>query len=401
MSGVAISKRGFPFLLATPRTALERLRMFAAKQVWAEGPVWKRAALIGAMAAGWPTVGLGNAVSAARELARENGASFAGSVVSLYSAALVRNVPPHQSSFYQVVLGPDRADMSELLVPADQRILMRIGVARGAVLNDVQDKVRFERICRQHGLPCVPTLASFDSGRSTSPEKLHEWREPVFVKALKGNKGAGAEQWMHTGEGFSSAAGEHLDVDAFISRFRDQSCIVQPVLEDHEALRKLGSVALSSVRIVTAKGVGTPAIAIAALLSLANKAGSVISHPGTMCGIDIEEGVVIQAGAVREKDRQGKAEQWDALLGARLPFWREAIDLVRRAHDEAFPGFVTLGWDVALTAEGPILLETNVSWSASQHQIRTGPLGKTALAEVIDELLSTPPGIRRAIRRST
>ena len=77
----------------------------------------------------------------------------------------------------------------------------------------------------------------------------------------------------------------------------------------------------------------------------------------------------------------------DRLLGFVLPFWAQTVSLVCRAHQRAFPAFVTLGWDVALTQNGPILLETNVSWNMAQHQLRTGPLGKTGLANVIDELL--------------
>jgi len=398
VSGLPISKRGFPFFLAKPRTALERLRAAAAAEVWAERPVWKRAALVAGMAVGWPVVGLANAAAAARELSKENGAAFLPSFGRLYVAALERNVPPHQSSFYQVVLGPEAPDMSSLLIPADQRILTRMSIGRGAILDDAQDKVRFEQICQEQNLPGVPTLASFDKGAVNGEERLREWRGPVFVKALKGNQGAGAELWSRTKRGFMSPDGRDMTVEEFVASFRGQSCIVQPVLEDCEALRELGSLALSSLRVVSAKGRG-PATVIAAALSLANKPDSVISHPGAMCGIRVEDGVIVQAGAVREKDRAGKAAEWDALLGTELPFWAETIALVRKAHDQAFPAFVTLGWDAALTPEGPVLLETNVSWSAAQHQIRTGPLCETALAEVIDELLSTPLKDRRSSRR--
>lgn len=393
--GLPLWKRGFPFFLAMPRTALERLRATAAKQVWTERPVWKRAALVGGMTASWPTVSLGSAVTAARELAKENKVAFLPSFGRLYAAALTHNLPPHQSSFYQIVVGS--ADMSDFLIPADQRILSKMSIARGAVLDDVQNKVRFERICQDRRLSCVPTLASFDNGVVSGEDRLREWRGPIFVKALKGNRGAGAQQWARTDRGYLSPDGRDLDVDKLIAMFRVQCCIVQPVLEDCEALRKLGSVALSSLRLVTAKGATTPSTVIAAALSLADKSGSVISHPGTMCGIRLEDGIIIQAGAVREKDREGKAAG-DQLLGAELPSWPETIDLVRRAHDQAFSAFVTLGWDVALTPNGPFLLETNVSWSAAQHQIRTGPLGKTALAQIIDELLSTPSGDLQPVR---
>jgi len=98
-----------------------------------------------------------------------------------------------------------------------------------------------------------------------------------------------------------------------------------------------------------------------------------------------------RGGSARPKEGVTRKPQWDTLVGVSLPFWAETVDLVRKAHYEAFPAFVTLGWDIALTAAGPVLLETNVSWAVANHQFRTGPLGRTALGDVIDELLSTAP----------
>ena len=75
-------------------------------------------------------------------------------------------------------------------------------------------------------------------------------------------------------------------------------------------------------------------------------------------------------------------------MGFALPHWDECISLVCRAHDDAFPAFAALGWDVALTPAGPVLLETNLNWGMLGHQRLSGPLGRTALADIIDELLA-------------
>jgi hypothetical protein len=47
--------------------------------------------------------------------------------------------------------------------------------------------------------------------------------------------------------------------------------------------------------------------------------------------------------------------------GFRLPYWQEAIDLVKTAQRK-FSMLPTLGWDIALTADGPIIIEANSRW---------------------------------------
>jgi hypothetical protein len=66
-----------------------------------------------------------------------------------------------------------------------------------------------------------------------------------------------------------------------------------------------------------------------------------------------------------------------------LPFWHTSIELVRRAHKVAFARFAFLGWDIALTHDGPVLLETNSGWGALFHQVLDGPLGHTAFSRLV------------------
>jgi len=104
----------------------------------------------------------------------------------------------------------------------------------------------------------------------------------------------------------------------------------------------------------------------------------------------VKLGMITTVHAARDEPDQGPAAGQADYVGFVIPFWRETLKVVLRAHAEAFPKFVSLGWDIALTSAGPILIETNLSWGVSQHQLLTGPLGKTRLADVIEELLSVP-----------
>ena len=53
------------------------------------------------------------------------------------------------------------------------------------------------------------------------------------------------------------------------------------------------------------------------------------------------------------------------------------------AH-QACSNFVFIGWDVAFTEHGPMLLEGNVNWNASDYQrLRGEPLGHTKFADIL------------------
>ena len=61
------------------------------------------------------------------------------------------------------------------------------------------------------------------------------------------------------------------------------------------------------------------------------------------------------------------------LKGFLIPYWKEVVELVTDAH-KAFPGFLCPGWDVALCADGPRILEVNAfgDIDLSQHACRRG-----------------------------
>jgi hypothetical protein len=69
------------------------------------------------------------------------------------------------------------------------------------------------------------------------------------------------------------------------------------------------------------------------------------------------------------------------IKGRRLPLWAETVDLVCRAH-AAFSDRITVGWDVAITDRGPVIIEGNVQSGCDMIQ-RTHelPAGIGRLAE--------------------
>ena len=70
--------------------------------------------------------------------------------------------------------------------------------------------------------------------------------------------------------------------------------------------------------------------------------------------------------------------------GRELPFWRESVELVRRAHRLAFSDQVVIGWDVAILRDGPCLVEANKGPDLDIIQRVGGkPLGSQRLGRLL------------------
>ena len=73
--------------------------------------------------------------------------------------------------------------------------------------------------------------------------------------------------------------------------------------------------------------------------------------------------------------------------GRTVPLWNEIKDLAIRAH-AAFPHRAVIGWDIALTPEGPVLLEGNGNLDVMFLQrVHDLPAGMTPFGDALNRLL--------------
>lgn len=59
--------------------------------------------------------------------------------------------------------------------------------------------------------------------------------------------------------------------------------------------------------------------------------------------------------------------------GLRMPMWEDVLAVCRRAAG-LLPGVRSIGWDVLLTEQGPVLLEANSDWDLQGMQLHAGGL---------------------------
>jgi hypothetical protein len=72
------------------------------------------------------------------------------------------------------------------------------------------------------------------------------------------------------------------------------------------------------------------------------------------------------------------------IAGRVLPYWRETLELARRAHTLAFADHVVIGWDIAILDDGPCLIEGNKGPDLDLVQkSHREPIGNARLGELL------------------
>lgn len=135
--------------------------------------------------------------------------------------------------------------------------------------------------------------------------------------------------------------------------------IIQKWLSQHAAMSSFNESSINTLRMVTYHTGERTVISKASLL--VGPEGSLINNPEegteTLYGVRLD-GIVSDMAyrfATCSKSRTKHA-------GEKIPYFEAACELVRRAHSY-LPEVFSVGWDVVIGADGPILLEGNDGWS--------------------------------------
>jgi Sugar-transfer associated ATP-grasp len=381
---IALSQYGFPFSVGPYPTSVARFRALARRSrfMW-KGRLFHTIAKI-AMTLGWPLGALFAALKThARMRQRGQAPDGARVLLDMYWLALRHSIPPLEYALYGFNEPARRKDMHEYVYWNDLPGLAALNARLGVDNRDVQDKERFAEICRRKGFPHVPTLAVFECGRQIHPAIPFTPDLPqIWTKSLRLQGGAGGAKWIRDGEAYRDSRGRRVGAAKLADEFSKQDCLVQPFVENHPDIAQVTNGALASLRIVTGLNEHVEAEFIASTLNL--PLGTYETHVAAiLCSIERETGRVRQAAFPNGRRVECHPDTGLPCMGIMLPFWHESIELVRRAHAVAFPQFPFLGWDIALTKDGPILLETNSGWGAIFHQMLDGPLGHTAFSRLV------------------
>jgi len=218
------------------------------------------------------------------------------------------------------------------------------------------DKARFAERCRVAGLPHPEAVALFARGRA---EILADPAGRALI--AKPTDGEGGDGLRLLGS-FVDAAALAAKLPVLLGGARG-TILVQPRVVSHRGLAGVAMNALPTVRIVTILDeAGGPEVVSATFRCPSHGRARVdnMKAGGLIAPVDLGRGTLGAACfGYGGGDHAVHPATGAAIAGRKLPDWAAATALVVRAHAAAFTDYALIGWDVALTDDGPVLIEGN------------------------------------------
>ena len=196
-------------------------------------------------------------------------------------------------------------------------------------------------------------------------EFLANRSQDVFVKKLYGECGDGC-YLVRSGE----------DVQTILREAKGSAYILQNRVEQHEEINRVNPSCINTIRIITI--VGKKSHEPHVFAHYMRVGCNAINDNRATGGVGVaitDDGYMQKYGVGHHKVEAIHSVTGHVYEGTKIPYWDEVKDLVVKAH-RAIPEVVSIGWDVAITPNGPVLIEGNDNWEISRAQDSAGGLKK-------------------------
>lgn len=306
-------------------------------------------------------------------------------------------IPPSAYYMFELYLDAHRRRADEYLLRAETKggafFLLRPHDFDPKRRRPFRDKASFAAECAAAGLRAAPVLAQFEEG--TAKARIDDALPPIdlFVKPTEGKGGRGAECWRYEDQRWRRGR-FRLDEAGLLAHLADHSwaggLVLQPRLVNHPELADINLGALSTLRMVTALDEQEKPELIGAVLRMPSRADSAVDnfHAGGIAApVDVSTG---RLGAASDMGLKPSTRWHEAhpvtggrIEGRILPYWTEAKTLVTEAHAR-LGDRVVIGWDVAVLADGPAIVEANgLPDQDILQRIHRAPLGEARLGQLL------------------
>lgn len=194
----------------------------------------------------------------------------------------------------------------------------------------------------------------------------------VFLKAGSGSRG----------NSISVLTGAQVDPAAFYDEYAGQDFLLEAPIRQHPALAALNPASVNTIRFIAARH-GDHVAPVGAGLRCGG-GGQVVDnfhHGGTAYPLDLETGIVTARGIDLDGHPILRHPVTGHIMpGFQVPHWDAVLDTIRRAA-VLVPHIGYVGWDVAVTEDGPELVEGNVNYPGNTIIQLDGPGARKRLVD--------------------
>ena len=263
--------------------------------------------------------------------------------------------------------------------------------------DEMSDKALFAKCCAEHKIPHVQTLAVVGKDQVTWNIDPKELCFDLFCKRQRGKGAIGAEAFRFVApDKFRNRSGSLYSLQQMIAHLRQLSdgrpMLIQRWLANHKSIENLAQDSLITFRVITCMNehdeieVTDSMLRILAVLEPRWKPAAVDGE--FAAPIDLSTG---RLGLLTGDDMRTCCKRYknhpvtNAMVKDRLvEHWPAISAMAMRCH-AAFSHRLMIGWDIALTPNGPIMLEGNTKFDVMFLQrVQDRPAGNTRLGELLE-----------------
>ena len=366
------------------------LRAWAQFPRWVWGLVWVYSSLLWLGWYSWKQVAGSYRVYSQKARSRY-GVSLPRQLLGLLNLALLHGIPPVYYYRYGLFRQQQRNPFAYIYtheLPHWHRTMCGNSDIQHSI-ELLGDKQEFAQQMSAIGLPVIESLVDFHAGGKVLRELIFT-AESCFFKPRTGNRmrgcfklnfDAASRQYALIGEypGEDPGRGEDAIHDYIQQQVEREDYIMQPLLQNHPQMESMCDPhGLITLRVVTAHD-GARAVVISAIMEIPKEE----QRGWDLRKIDHLDGVILGRSALQSLWASETDEPIvDELAGCSLPKWPEVRRICRQAHAE-FADVTAIGWDIAITSVGVVIIEGNFNWRVDSEQLLSGaPLLNTRLETV-------------------
>ena len=201
----------------------------------------------------------------------------------------------------------------------------------------------------------------------------------AFAKPSDGQLGQGIFS-LRIENGKILADGEEISMDELIQRVVSADYLIQERIYQHPVMAAFCPSCINSIRLQTVMDLDGNVHPFGAGVRMGRMGSSVDNWAkgGVFVGIDMDNGRLMETGFLKPKYGTSVKEHPDSKIkfdGYQIPFYEEAVAMATKLHKYLYRCH-SVGWDIAITENGPVFIEGNGWWEISLVQAVHGGLRK-------------------------
>ena len=276
-------------------------------------------------------------------------------------------------------------------------------------VSEMNNKVLFAECCAKFGIPYAQMLLTVSDGHIDWHCSETGLQTDIFCKRQRGMGAVGTHTYRYKHPNmYIDDAGHELDVNGLLEVLKKESgkhsLLVQPWLKNHPSIADLALDSLITIRVLTClneHGVPEVTLAMLRLLTKLEPQWAYVPDEEYAAPIDLQSGEMGLFTGDNMKTSHLRYENHlvtgSPIRGRVLHDWRGIRELAISAHN-AFPHRMLVGWDIALTENGPVMLEGNTNLDVMFLQrVHDAPIGQSRFGELVNYHLKNLYGKQMAV----